>query len=115
MENLKNVKEKVVNKVIQYKARFEVFLITLLALFGTSTCAYASINGENIKNNVINNFLIPFCLIIICALFIKELMKKNIAGLVILGLIGGAVLVILYKPDIIKLLGDTVMSILGIG
>ncbi|MDU7067192.1 MAG: conjugal transfer membrane protein TcpD [Clostridium perfringens] len=114
MKRLKDVKENIVNKAVQYKARLEVFLLTLLALFGTSTYAYADISGEAIKNNVINNYLVPFCVIIICFLLIKEVVKKNVAGIVIWLTVGGFVLLIVSSPDIIKIFGNAIKTIFGI-
>lgn len=102
MKRLKDVKENIVNKAVQYKARLEVFFVTLLALFGTSTYAYADISGESIKNNVINNYLVPFCVVIICFLLIKEVLKKNVAGIVIQLTVGRFVLLIVSSPNIIK-------------
>ncbi len=114
MKRLKDVKENIVNKAVQYKARLEVFFVTLLALFGTSTYAYADISGEAIKNNVINNYLVPFCVVIICFLLIKEVLKKNVAGIVIWLAVGGFVLLIVSSPDLIKIFGNAIRTIFGI-
>lgn len=114
MERLRNVKENIANKLVKYKAKLEIFLVTLLALFSTSTYAYADINGETMKNNVINNFLIPICVVVICIWLIKELIKKSMAGVAVVLLIGGFILVILYSPDLIKVFGDTIKSIFGL-
>lgn len=114
MKKLKYVKENIVNKAVQYKARLEVFIVTLLALFGTSTYAYADISGESIKNNVINNYLVPFCVVIICFLLIKEVLKKNVAGIVIWLTVGGFVLLIVSSPDLIKIFGNAIKTIFGI-
>lgn len=114
MKRLKDVKENIVNKAVQYKARLEVFFVTLLALFGTSTYAYADISGEAIKNNVINNYLVPFCVVIICFLLIKEVIKKNVAGIVIWLTVGGFVLLIVSSPDTIKIFGNAIKTIFGI-
>ncbi len=114
MKRLKDVKENIVNKAVQYNARLEVFLVTLLALFGTSTYAYADISGEAIKNNVINNYLVPFCVIIICFLLIKEVLKKNVAGIVIWLTVGGFVLLIVSSPDMIEIFGNAIKTIFGI-
>lgn len=111
---MKRLKENIVNKAVQYKARLEVFFVTLLALFGTSTYAYADISGESIKNNVINNYLVPFCVVIICFLLIKEVLKKNVAGVVIWLTVGGFVLLIVSTPDTIKTFGNAIKMILGI-
>lgn len=111
---MKRLKENIVNKAVQYKARLEVFFVTLLALFGTSTYAYADISGEAIKNNVINNYLVPFCVVIICFLLIKEVLKKNVAGIVIWLTVGGFVLLIVSSPDIIKIFGNAIKTIFGI-
>lgn len=114
MKRLKDLKENIVNKAVQYKARLEVFFVTLLALFGTSTYAYADISGEAIKNNVINNYLVPFCVVIICFLLIKEVLKKNVAGIVIWLTVGGFVLLIVSSPDLIKIFGNAIRTIFGI-
>ncbi|XZM35115.1 conjugal transfer membrane protein TcpD (plasmid) [Clostridium perfringens] len=114
MKRLKDVKENIVNKAVQYKARLEVFFVTLLALFGTSTHAYANMDGENIKNNIINGYLVPFCVVIICFLLIKEVIKKNVAGIVIWLTVGGFVLLIVSSPDTIKIFGNAIKMILGI-
>lgn len=111
---MKRLKENIVNKVVQYKARLEVFFVTLLAMFGTSTYAYADISGEAIKNNVINNYLVPFCIVIICFLLLKEVLKKNVAGIVIWLTVGGFVLLIVSSPDLIKIFGNAIKMILGI-
>lgn len=115
MKRLKDVKENIVNKAVQYKARLEVFFVTLLALFGTSTYAYANMDGENIKNNIINGYLVPFCVVIICFLLIKEVLKKNVAGIVIWLTVGGFVLLVVSNPDIIKIFGNLIKKLLGIG
>lgn len=115
MKRLKDVKENIVNKAVQYKARLEVFFVTLLALFGTSTYAYANISGENMKNNIINGYLVPFCVVIICFLLLKEVLKKNVAGVVIWLTVGGFVLLVVSNPDIIKIFGNLIKGILGIG
>lgn len=114
MKKLKDVKENIVNKAVQYKAKLEVFFVTLLALFGTSTYAYADISGETMKNNVINNYLVPFCVVVICFLLIKEVIKKNVAGIVIWLTVGGFVLLVVSSPDIIKIFGNAIKAIFGI-
>lgn len=111
---MKRLKENIVNKAVQYKARLEVFFVTLLALLGTSTYAYANINGEEMKNNIINGYLVPFCVVVICFLLIKEVVKKNVAGIVIWLTVGGFVLLIVSSPDLIKIFGNAIKKILGI-
>ncbi|MBO3304674.1 TcpD [Clostridium perfringens] len=114
MKRLKNLKENIVNKAVQYKMRLEVFFITLLALFGTSTYAYADISGETMKNNVINNYLVPFCVVVICFILLKEVLKKNVAGIVIWLTVGGFVLLVVSTPDIIKTFGEAIKKLFGI-
>ncbi|WP_283705051.1 conjugal transfer membrane protein TcpD [Clostridium perfringens] len=114
MKRLKDVKENIVNKAVQYKTRLEVFLVTLLALCGTSTYAYADISGETMKNNVINNYLVPFCIVVICVILLKEVLKKNVAGIVIWLTVGGFVLLVVSSPDIIKIFGEAIKNLFGI-
>ncbi|HAT4340685.1 conjugal transfer membrane protein TcpD [Clostridium perfringens] len=114
MKRLKDVKENIVNKAVQYKTRLEVFFVTLLALFGTSTYAYADISGETMKNNVINNYLVPFCVVVICFILLKEVLKKNVAGIVIWLTVGGFVLLVVSSPDIIKIFGEAIKKLFGI-
>ncbi len=42
-----------------------------------STYAYADINGESIKSNLINNILLPISFVVVGFLLIKELAKKE--------------------------------------
>ena len=68
------------------------------SMFGTSTYAYANISRENMKNNIINGYLVPFCVVIICFLLLKEVLKKNVAGVVIWLTVGGFVLLVVSNP-----------------
>lgn len=114
MNQFKNIKEKVVNNVVKHKNRLEVFIITLLGLFSTSVYAYANISGENIKNNVLDNFVIPFTIIAVGILLLKEFIKKSVAGIVTVLVIGGLVLVVLSNPNIVTTIGNTIKAILGL-
>ena len=78
-----------------------------------NTYAYASIDGGNIKNNVINNILLPISFVVVGFLLIKELVKKSIAGIVVVLVVGGLVIVVIAQPDIIKIFGEWVRTILG--
>ncbi|MGU9451737.1 conjugal transfer membrane protein TcpD, partial [Clostridium perfringens] len=56
MKNFKNLKEKAAEKVKLNKLRIQGFFVALLSFMTTySTYAYADINGESIKSNLINN------------------------------------------------------------
>ena len=114
MKKLQSIKEKIVNYTIKYKNRLEVFIITLLGLFSTSISAYANINVDSIKTNVLDNFVIPFTLIAIGILLLKEFIRKSVAGIVTVLVIGGLVLVVLNNPNIVTTIGNTIASILGL-
>ncbi|MCH1964553.1 hypothetical protein MCG45_17140 [Clostridium perfringens] len=54
-----------------------------------STYAYADINGESIKSNLINNILLPISFVVVGFLLIKELAKKSVAGILVVLIVGG--------------------------
>ncbi|MBO3333123.1 TcpD, partial [Clostridium perfringens] len=73
MKNFKNLKEKVAEKVKLHKLRIQGFFVALLSFMTTySTYAYADINGESIKSNLINNILLPISFVVVGFLLIKE-------------------------------------------
>ncbi|PWX54167.1 conjugal transfer membrane protein TcpD, partial [Clostridium perfringens] len=81
MKNFKNLKEKAAEKVKLNKLRIQGFFVALLSFMTTySTYAYADINGESIKSNLINNILLPISFVVVGFLLIKELAKKSVAG-----------------------------------
>lgn len=114
MKNFKNLKEKVAEKVKLNKLRIQGFFVALLSFMTTySTYAYADINGESIKSNLINNILLPISFVVVGFLLIKELVKKSIAGIVVVLIVGGLVIVVIAQPDLIKIFGEWVRTIGG--
>ncbi|WP_416188248.1 conjugal transfer membrane protein TcpD [Clostridium perfringens] len=114
MKNFKNLKEKVAEKVKLHKLRIQGFFIALFSFMTMySTYAYASIDGSAIKTNVINNILLPISFIVVGFLLIKELVKKSIAGIVVVLIVGGLVIVVIAQPDLIKIFGEWVRTIGG--
>ncbi|WP_416188315.1 conjugal transfer membrane protein TcpD [Clostridium perfringens] len=114
MKNFKNLKEKLAEKVKLHKLRIQGFFVALLSFMTTyNTYAYASIDGGNIKNNVINNILLPISFVVVGFLLIKELVKKSIAGIVVVLIVGGLVIVVIAQPDLIKIFGEWVRTIFG--
>ena len=110
MKNFKNLKEKAAEKV-----RIQGFFVALIAFMTTyNTYAYASIDGGNIKNNVINNILLPISFVVVGFLLIKELVKKSIAGIVVVLIVGGFVIIMIAQPDLMKSFGNFVKTILGL-
>lgn len=102
-------------KVKLHKLQIQGFFVALLAFMTTyNTYAYASIDGGNIKTNVINNILLPISFVVVGYLLIKELVKKSIAGIVVVLIVGGLVIVIIAQPDLIKSFGNFVKTILGL-
>ena len=91
MKNFKNLKEKVAEKVKLNKLRIQGFFVALLSFMTTySTYAYADINGESIKSNLINNILLP------------------------ISFVGGFVIIMIAQPDLMKSFGNFVKTILGL-
>ena len=115
MKNFKNLKEKAAEKVKLHKLRIQEFFVALIAFMTTyNTYAYASIDGGNIKNNVINNILLPISFVVVGFLLIKELVKKSIAGIVVVLIVGGFVIIMIAQPDLMKSFGNFVKTILGL-
>ncbi|EDT25759.1 TPA: conjugal transfer membrane protein TcpD [Clostridium perfringens] len=115
MKNFKNLKEKAAEKVKLHKLRIQGFFVALIAFMTTyNTYAYASIDGGNIKNNVINNILLPISFVVVGFLLIKELVKKSIAGIVVVLIVGGFVIIMIAQPDLMKSFGNFVKTILGL-
>ncbi|AMN30612.1 conjugal transfer membrane protein TcpD (plasmid) [Clostridium perfringens] len=115
MKNFKNLKEKAAERIKLHKFRIQGFFVALLAFMTTyNTYAYASIDGGAIKTNVINNILLPISFVVVGFLLIKELVKKSVAGIAVVLIVGGLVIVIIAKPELMKSFGDFVQSILGL-
>lgn len=115
MKNFKILKEKAEEKVKLNKLRIQGFFVALLSFMTTySTYAYAEINGESIKTNLISNILLPISFVVVGFILIKELAKKSVAGILVVLIVGGFVIITIAQPDLIKSFGNFVKTILGL-
>ncbi|EHK2357526.1 TcpD [Clostridium perfringens] len=114
MKNFKNLKEKVADKFKLHRLRIQGVFVALVAFMTTyNTYVYASIDGGTIKTNVINNILLPISFVVVGFLLIKELAKKSVAGILVVLIVGGLVIVVIAQPDLIKIFGEWVRTIGG--
>ena len=114
MEKLKKLKEKVSKFIGENKKKLEIAALTVSMTFATKIPAAADINGNTIKNNLLNNFIGPIFIVVLAFLLIKEFMSKNTAKLIITVIVGGFIAIFIYFPDAIRAVMNTMRSILGI-
>lgn len=114
MRNLRKIKERTIKVIERNKKKVEVFILTILMTFVTVIPAAADINGNTIKNNILNNFIGPIFVVILAFLLIREFTARNIAKLIITIIVGGFIAIFIYFPDGIKPVMSTIRSILGI-
>lgn len=114
MEKLKKLKEKVSKFIVENKKKLEIAALTVSMTFATTIPAVADINGNTIKNNILNNFIGPIFIVLLAFLLIREFMSRNTAKLVITVIIGGFIAIFIYFPDAIRAVMNTMRAILGI-
>lgn len=105
--------KKIMNFTRNKIKKIEVMLLTMALCLAQVTPAFAEINGNTIKNNLINNYILPIYLVVFVFILLKEFIKKNIASAVITLIIGGLIGIFMYNPDAIKTIIDTVSNVLG--
>lgn len=114
MTKFKELKEKLKNKIMVNKKKVETFVLTFLLVSAPSISAYADINGNTIKNKLLNNFIGPILFVVVGIALVKEVTKKNTAGIIMSVLVGGIVWIFVYQPNALTVVGNTIKSILGL-
>ncbi|AQW28427.1 TcpD (plasmid) [Clostridium perfringens] len=115
MKNFKNLKEKAAEKVKLNKLRIQGFFVALLSFMTTySTYAYADINGESIKSNLITIIHYTISFVIVPFLLTKDPAKTSVAGILVVLIVGGFVIIMIAQPDLMKSFGNFVKTILGL-
>lgn len=114
MIKFKELKEKLKNNIMVNKKKVEAFVLTFLLVSAPTISAYADINGNTIKNNMLNNFIGPILFVLVGIALLKEITKKNIAGIIVSILVGGLVWIFVYQPNALTVVGNTIRGILGL-
>lgn len=114
MTKFKELKEKLKNKIMVNKKKVEAFALTFLLVSAPTISAHADINGNTIKNNMLNNFIGPILFVLVGIALLKEITKKNTAGIIMSIIVGGLVWIFIYQPNALTVVGNTIKGILGL-
>lgn len=94
--------------------KVEVAILTISLLLCQTTLAFAAIDGNSIKNNLIDNIIFPIYIVIFLVILIKDFLKKNIASAAITLVIGGLIGIFVYSPDTLKAVIDFIRGLVGL-
>ncbi|WWU66823.1 TcpD family membrane protein (plasmid) [Clostridium baratii] len=114
MNKLIELKERIKNKIITNKRKVETFLLTFFLVSAPTICAYAVVDGEAIKNKLLTNFIGPILFVMVAFALMKEVSKRNTAGIIISALVGAFVYIFVYYPSALATLAKTIKDILGL-
>lgn len=112
--NLRGLKERIKNKIITNKKKVETFLLAFFLVNIPTISAYATIDGKDIQNKVLNNYIGPMLFIVVGIGLLREIVKKNTAGIIISVCVAGLVWIFVYQPNALTVVGNTIKSILGL-
>ena len=113
MNKVENLKERAKKFIKEKKVLVESCLIALGLLIAQATPVLADINGETIKNNLMNNFFQPIYIVIMGYLLLKEFAKKSLGAIIITILIGGIIGIFIFAPEAINMIISTLKGIVG--
>lgn len=106
--------ERIKNFIKNQGKKIEIAILTMALFLAQVTPALAAIDGNTIKNNLINNIILPIYIVIFLYLLVKEFIKKNVASAIIIFFIGGLIGIFIYNPDSLKTIIEFMSSLTGI-
>ena len=113
INKVEKLKKRAKKFIKEKKVLVESCLLALGLLIAQATPVLADINGETIKNNLVNNFFQPIYIVIMGFLLLKEFAKKSLGAIIITILIGGIIGIFIFAPEAINTIINTLKGLVG--
>ncbi|MDD3202690.1 MAG: TcpD family membrane protein [Pygmaiobacter massiliensis] len=108
----KNLKEKTTETS---KKQFRFFLAGILTMVAMVLPAFAAGDyGQNAGTWALDQ-LFWVGIVIVAVIVIREMLRKNVTGLVVTLVIGGIVLFVIKAPDKLATIGETLFNVVTFG
>lgn len=100
---------------IEKKSKYlSIMAITMMIFISKASVVFASsLDGNTIKNNLIDNYVKPVYIVIFLGLLVKDFIKKNLASILIIILVGGTVGVLVFEPEFIQNIINGIKNLIG--
>lgn len=114
MKKIQQVAKKLMK--IEKKSRYlSIVAVAMMIFMAQASVVFASaLDGNTIKNNLIDNYVKPAYIVIFLVLLVKDFVKKNVASAILIFVVGGIVGILVFEPDLIKSVSGVVKGIFGL-